>query len=180
MSDIETPEKVEERKRAERFKGEISLEGFEDEKADLTDTSNRGRPSIEIEPYVNIVYRNYVANVGRPENDKIQAANTWAVEAEGTVRSRFGMAAKWLTDAGTDPENENDDDNGKYFGAFPKGVGLSWFRQVIDEDYAAERNLPDNRIGMVRLGFVAGDRLEGRGRKPKSQSEPESDGSVTP
>jgi hypothetical protein len=180
----ETAEKIEKVERKPRFTGDISLtgeneygtglDGMMDAPADLTSNVGRGRPANDLVPYINILVRNYRQNRPLPEKEKVQKQGIWASDAVGTVKSRFGQAAKFITDANLDEDSE-------YFGQFPGhpdstgkmveiGVGLTWFQETIDEDFAAEHNLADNKIGQVMLGFVAGDRLENRGRKPKAET----------
>ena len=160
--------------RKSRYTGALSIDTMVDEEIDVTAVENRGRPEIDLTPYVERVAKNYSLNVNRPKTGKVQAAGLFRSDAIGTAKSRFSAAAKELSDSGN----------------YVKGVGLSWFATdtgdlVFDEEtgaqvFATKTNsetgevtpeFDDNGnpipVTIVKLGFVAGERIEGRGRKPK-------------
>lgn len=99
--------------------------------------SRAGRPSVDLTPYKQEVSRNFAKNKNSEKTGK-SVAYTVVVDTEAvsTLKSRFGSAAAELK------------------------VGLRWFTAEVPNTKTEE-----SPNGKTKVQFVAGKRLEGRGRK---------------
>ena len=92
VSEEIAPEVEEEAKRT-RYTGPVMLEEVGEEEVDTTTSGlGRGRPSIDLSPYEEILKANFKANAKLPAEKKVAKVFKVNTEAVSTVKSRFNTA----------------------------------------------------------------------------------------
>jgi len=166
LNETETPTDVtegteEEKETRTRYSGPVMVEGGDEEEIDLNTVAGRGRPSVDLTPYIETLKDNFKKNeqtpwkdangkrhAKRPETNKVvKIIFVEPVEALSSVKSRFNSA-----------------------GAECK-IGIRWVLEEVEEVVPADGNTSDMKT-RVRLGLVAAERREGVGRKPAAKSTP--------
>lgn len=159
INETETPSDVtegseEEKETRTRYSGPVMVEGGDEEEIDLNTVAGRGRPSVDLTPYIETLKDNFKKNEQtawkdadgkrhpkRPETHKVvKIIYVEPVEALSSVKSRFNSA-----------------------GAECK-IGIRWVLEDVEEVISPDGDSKTR----VRLGLVAAERREGVGRKPAS------------